>query len=60
MLHGNRNHLHENHDHEGAKYRIMLQQLFGSQNLVFSFPPHSNSFEKRHVYVEVEKLGLKL
>ena len=45
-------------DLEGAKYRAMLQQFLGSQNLVFCFPPHLNSFQRRLVHVEAEKLGL--
>merc|ERR1712013_643244 len=36
----------------------MLQQFLGSQNLVFCFPPHLNSFQRRLVHVEAEKLGL--
>ena len=42
VLHRNVYHLHD-HDHEGAKYRAMLQQFLRSQNLVFCFPPHVNS-----------------
>merc|ERR1719285_456424 len=57
VLHRNSNHLHD-HDLEGAKYRAMLQQFLGSQNLVFCFPPHLNSFQRRLVHVEAEKLGL--
>ena len=42
VLHRNIYHLHD-HDHEGAKYRAMLQQFLRSQNLVFCFPPRVNS-----------------
>ena len=56
-LHRNSYHLLD-HDLEGAKYRAMLQQFLGSQNRVFCFPPQLNSFQRRLVHVEAEKLGL--
>ena len=57
VLHRNSYHLLD-HDLEGAKYRAMLQQFLGSQNRVFCFPPQLNSFQRRLVHVEAEKLGL--
>ena len=57
VLHRNSYHLLD-HDPEGAKYRAMLQQFLGSQNRVFCFPPQLNSFQRRLVHVEAEKLGL--
>ena len=55
MLPKNSNHP----NHEGAKYRAMLQQFLGSQNRVFCFPPHLNFFQGKLVHVEDEKLGLE-
>ena len=37
----------------------MLQQFLGSQNRVFRFRPHLNSFQRKLVHVEDVKLGLE-
>ena len=54
----NNNSIHD-HDNERSKYRKMLVQFLESQNRVFCFPPHLNSFQRMLVHVEAGKLGLE-
>ena len=56
VLHRNVYHLHD-HDHEGAKYRAMLQQFLRSQNLVFCFPPRVNSSKGRLSMLKLRNLA---
>ena len=50
---------HLDFGHESSKYSKMLLRFLESENRVFCFPPHLNSFERMLVHVEAGKLGLE-